>query len=417
MSLQSAHALATLHELVFSMLKIDARGKMKKKHQQALQDLAIMRAACEIVARGQMNKQELFQLMRVKYDSHSTVICSEVKGVKGFEFVDIKLFTHVDVNCTKARPDTFAANRALWRRYQTLKKNITNRDNKVVSKVMKKFQGTVPSGKSLESSFFPALVNGLYHAEQKEPEVKDPGPGGSASKAATGAAAFDEDDDEKAQDDNGDDDDEDDDGAGFSTSPSQNTRQAKRKSEDISAVSTSSLFDDEEQNAPASFIPETLCLIVDLGVLSAEIQPPLQYAIPQGTSTELSSSSSGPSRAELRDEVRKAKQARSSLSSVGGDENSVEIPKTKALSDRLDAWLDQRERGLENEAEVTLLMREHSKLEIKNQKLEIMNQKIQTVNELIELEDDDQIKTQLKEKSKKFLYEKLCQLEDPRGSV
>ena len=415
MSLQSAHALATLHELVFDMLKIDARGKMKKRHQQALQDLAIMRAACEIVARGQMNKQELFQLMRVKYDSHSIAICSEVKGVKGFEYVDIKLFTHVDVNCTKARPDILSANRALWRRYQTLKKNITNRDNKVVSKLMKKFQGTVPSGKSLESSFFPALVNGLYHAEQKEPEVKDPGPGGSASKAATGAAAYDEDDDEKAQDHDGDDDDED--GAGFSTSPSQNTRQAKRKLEDISAVSTSSLFDDEEQNAPASFIPETLCLIVDLGVLSAEIQPPLQYAIPQGTSTEVSSSSSGPSRAELRDEVRKAKKSRSSLSSVGGGDNSVEIPKTKDLSDRLDEWLDQRERGLENEAEVTLLMRENLKVEIMNQKIHTVNQKIQTVNELIELEDNDEIKEQLKEKSKKFLYEKLSQLENPSGSI
>jgi hypothetical protein len=158
-------------------------------------------------------------------------------------------------------------------------------------------------------------------------------------------------------------------------------------------------------------------LIVDLGVLSAEIQPPLQYAIPQGTSTEVSSSSSGPSRAELRDEVRKAKKSRSSLSSVGGGDNSVEIPKTKDLSDRLDEWLDQRERGLENEAEVTLLMRENLKVEIMNQKIHTVNQKIQTVNELIELEDNDEIKEQLKEKSKKFLYEKLSQLENPSGSI
>ena len=78
--------------------------------------------------------------------------------------------------------------------------------------------------------------------------------------------------------------------------------------------------------------------------------------------------------------MRKAKQARSSLSSEW-DEYSVEIPKTKVLSDRLYAWLEQRERGIEQNAELTLLMREHSKVEI-------MNQKVQTVIEIIEMEDD-----------------------------
>jgi hypothetical protein len=222
----------------------------------------------------------------------------------------------------------------------------------------------------------------------------------------------------KTKDDHGEDNgvDEEVNGAGVSHSPSQNTRQAKRKLDDVSAVSTSSLFEEEDENAPASYIPETLLLIVDLGVLSDQIQAPLQYAIPQGTSTEASSSSSGPSRAELRAEASKVKEkARNSLSSQSGNESddtpkatssrNKQAPAAHSLGLLMQPFLEQKERHHEQQLEAVRLVKARTMMEI-------INEKIKTVDELLENETDPEMKSKLEAQARKLRYEKLSVLDN-----
>ena len=84
----------------------------------------------------------------------------------------------------KPRPLDDRANLALWKAFQTSKREVTNRDNVAVDKAIAKMpSGRVPSGKTVETSFWPEVLSTLYSAWHAEGHVEDPGMGGSDSKA------------------------------------------------------------------------------------------------------------------------------------------------------------------------------------------------------------------------------------------
>ena len=157
------------------------KGGANKGQQRALQSMLLVKAGCDVYTSLAAKEIQNATAIRRSYDlaaKHLVENPYELYGDKSPPpWFKIELFT-------KPRPPDDKANLALWKAFQTSKREVTNRDNVAVDKAIAKMPlGRVPSGKTVETSFWPEVLSTLYSAWHAEGHVEDPGMGGSDSKA------------------------------------------------------------------------------------------------------------------------------------------------------------------------------------------------------------------------------------------
>ena len=164
------------------------KGGANKGQQRALQSMLLVKAGCDVYTSLAAKEIQNATAIRRSYDlaaKHLVENPYELYGDKSPPpWFKIELFTSIDVDLKKPRPPDDRANLALWKAFQTSKREVTNRDNVAVDKAIAKMpSGRVPSGKTVETSFWPEVVSTLFSAWHAEGHVEDPGMGGSDSKA------------------------------------------------------------------------------------------------------------------------------------------------------------------------------------------------------------------------------------------
>ena len=150
--------------------------------------MILVKAGCDVYTSLAAKELQNANALRRSYDLAAKHLVENPHELYGDKtppaWFKIELFTCMDVDLRKTRPLDDKANLALWKAFQTVKREVTNRDNVTVDKAIAKMpSGRVPSGKTVETSFWPEAVSALYSAWHAEGHVQDPGMGGSDSKA------------------------------------------------------------------------------------------------------------------------------------------------------------------------------------------------------------------------------------------
>jgi len=253
-----------------------------------LRTLVVCKAGCEIhTAAGKVHGDLKVNSLRAAFDRHAREL---VKSGDLPDWVEMKHFQCIDVALKKPREDTEEANEKLWTYWMEAKRDISNRDNLVVKKVLSDFGGTLPSGKGLGDSFWPALRAGLHAVRNKK--ITPMGVGGSSAKAAASQAAEEPEREEEAGSgesgeqahgetvvEGGGEDEATDGGAPLQSPKGKGKEKEETSQATRSSPSRSCKKESAAEEIPKSYFPQCLLAMIDSGVLSHTPQAALDYAI------------------------------------------------------------------------------------------------------------------------------------------
>ena len=377
MSVESDHSKGLLKDLAYNLLAFSNTGKLliafplckslftiallligsskfTKIQMGAFQNLAFVLAGIEVHLGESGHLDELAHNIAEGYQRHAKLLLDRKELPY---FVTQGLFDHKDVKQSKKYDFSLWSGDsvAIWRKYVKMGRDIANRDNKAVKAAIRKIPGgAVPSGTGIKTAFFLELVAQLFAVKHLNP--KEVGVGGSAAKAGTGVQLIEGDVDEgkdcEGQEGDGSGNDEDASDLGENalagSSPSDETRSKKRPvgSNPECKNSKSKLnFDD---GPPDTHFPANLLALVEVGVLSNEIQAPLDYAAPSSAG-KTGGSTGGSSRLEMREHATKeadlkrqaAKGGQSSSSSSSTTPSA--LPQQDARAAALSKYADAKE--------------------------------------------------------------------------
>jgi len=370
MSVESDHSKGLLKDLAYDLLASSNAGpsKFTKIQMDAFQNLVVVLAGIEVHLGESGHLDELAQKLAEGYQRHAKLLLDR-KGLP--YFVTQALFDHKDVKQTKKYDFSLGSGDmiALWRKYIKMKRDMTNRDNKAVKAAIRKMPGgAVPSGTSIKTAFFPELIAQLYAVKHLNP--KEVGVGGSAAKAGTGLQLIEGDVDEgkdgegQEGDGSGNDDDASDLGENelAGSSPSDATRSKKRPAgNNPECKNSKSKLNFDDGLPPGTYFPANLLALVEVGVLSNEIQAPLDYAVPSSVG-KTGGSTGGPSRLEMREHAAKeadlkrqaAKGGQSSSSSSSTTPSA--LPQQDARAAALSKYADAKEGDVKQQAYTNVLV-------------------------------------------------------------
>jgi len=156
------------------------------RQQQTFKNICLSAAGCEVSLGLTRDKKSLARDVAAAYIRHVRVFLSEFKDDLP-SYVTENFLLCTDIKMLLPRGDDQEACNKVWRDFLTLRREITNRDNPTVLKVVKSQGGNgIPSGGVMnsDSKFWKELVGKLQDAEKRAPNVEVVDEGGSAFKAA-----------------------------------------------------------------------------------------------------------------------------------------------------------------------------------------------------------------------------------------